>query len=132
MFERHKMWWLVAGGLLLFLLALNFLSFWAARSKTETNHSLSTYRAGEMLPDSITPGFTLSYAVNGEGQLGRGAGISFASRIRGANVCRHSGERTWLTAEQSCLLPVGRPLIRPAVDAVLRARHAECADLLCL
>ena len=66
MFERHKMWWLVAGGLLLFLLALNFLSFWAARSKTETNHSLSTYRAGEMLPDSITPGFTLSYAVNGE------------------------------------------------------------------
>ena len=69
MFERHKMWWLVAGALLLILLALNFLSFWAARSTTETNHSLSTYRAGETLPDSMMPDFTLSYAVNGEGQL---------------------------------------------------------------
>lgn len=69
MFKRQRTWWLVAGALLLLLLALNFLNFRAARSTTEANHSLSTYRTGATLPDSMTPGFTLSYAITGEERL---------------------------------------------------------------
>jgi hypothetical protein len=69
MFKRQKTWWFVVGALLVLLLTLNFLSFRAARSSTETNHSFSTYRTGETMPDSMTPGFTLSYSVTGEDRL---------------------------------------------------------------
>jgi hypothetical protein len=60
---------LVIGAFLLLLLALNFLTFRAAQSTTEVDHSLSTSRAGETLPDNMAPGFALSYTVNGEERL---------------------------------------------------------------
>jgi hypothetical protein len=60
---------LVSGTLLVLLLMLNFLNFRLARSTTSIDHSLSTYKTGEILPDSMAPGFTLSYVVTSEGQL---------------------------------------------------------------
>lgn len=69
MLRRHMRWWLTAGALVLLLLAFNLLSFRAAQSTTEVNHSLSVARAGESLPESMTPGFTLAFTVTGEGSL---------------------------------------------------------------
>lgn len=69
MSKRQKTGWLIVGALLLLLVLLNFVSFWAARSTTEANHTLSTYRLGEALPQNMLPGFTLYYAVSGEDQL---------------------------------------------------------------
>ncbi|HSM56927.1 MAG TPA: hypothetical protein VK879_12320 [Candidatus Sulfomarinibacteraceae bacterium] len=67
--SRGRLLIVVAGILVAFALIINFLNFHAARSTTETNHSLSVYRVGERLPDSMAPGFTLSFAVSGEEQL---------------------------------------------------------------
>lgn len=69
MFKRQRTWLLLAGALLLFLLALNFLDLRAARSRTEVNHSFATYRSGEALPENMAPGFTLFFAVTGEERL---------------------------------------------------------------
>jgi hypothetical protein len=72
MFKQQAKWWLPIGGILLILLSLttlNFLNFRIAKSTTEVNHTLSTYRSGERLPDNMTPGFTLSYAVSGDEQM---------------------------------------------------------------
>lgn len=67
--SRRQLWWITAGAIVLFLLALNFLNFRAARSTTETDHTLSVYRVGEEAPESMAPGFTLAYTVNGEEAL---------------------------------------------------------------
>ncbi|MGD8804821.1 MAG: hypothetical protein PVH65_03180 [Chloroflexota bacterium] len=69
MFRQKRTWWILAGALVALLLALNFLSFRVAQSKTETNHSLSTYRSGETLPDSMASGFRLWLVVDGQDQL---------------------------------------------------------------
>lgn len=69
MFKRKYLLLWVVGALFLLLLSLNFLNFYVARSATEVNHSLSTYRTGEALPESMMPGFSLPYAVSGEDQL---------------------------------------------------------------
>ena len=69
MSARTRIWFLLAGVLLLTLLALNFLNFQIARSTTEANHSLSVYRADEALPDNMAPRFTLYYAVSDEERL---------------------------------------------------------------
>lgn len=86
MSRQRKIWWLAVGALLLFVLALNFLNFRAARSTTETNHSLSTYRAGETLPDSMTYPFTLSYAVTGEDLLGGALTTALQAELEGATA----------------------------------------------
>jgi len=67
--RQRTIWWLGAGILLLFLLALNFLSFQLARSITGTDYSVSTYRSGADAPKNMAPGLTLYYRVNGEGQV---------------------------------------------------------------
>jgi len=69
MLKQRYIWWAVIGAALLLLLALNFVNFRVAHSATETNHTLSTYRTGETLPQSMSPPFYLSYAVTGGGQL---------------------------------------------------------------
>lgn len=79
--SKRQLWWVVAGALLLALLALNFLNFRAAHSVTETNHSLGIYRAGERLPDSMTPGFTLSFAVSGDEQLAAALGTALGPEL---------------------------------------------------
>ncbi len=65
MFKQKRSWWILAGALLVLLLALNFLNFHIARSNTEATHTLSTYRTGESLPDSMASGFKLSLSVDG-------------------------------------------------------------------
>ena len=133
MFKRQRTWWLVADALILFILALNFLSFRAARSTTEANHSLSTYRAGETLPDSMASGFTLSYTVSGEERLATtryNAGNRFAGRIRGTDICGNRNGRIQFTPKQIYPFPAGKPLIRPVMDTILRASHLECTNLL--
>jgi hypothetical protein len=59
------MFWLLAA-LALILIAFNFLNFQIARSRTETNHTLSTYRTGEGLPDNMMNNFTITISANGE------------------------------------------------------------------
>lgn len=66
MSQRQRTWAVLIAALILIILAFNFLNFRAARSATEVNHTLSTYRTGQTLPDSMAPGFTVNYAVRGE------------------------------------------------------------------
>jgi hypothetical protein len=68
MFKRHLIWW-VLGGIIAFLLSVNFLTFHLSQSTSETNQSLQTFRAGEELPESMTPGFSLAYVIEGESGL---------------------------------------------------------------
>lgn len=68
MFKRHLIWWVI-GGIIVFLLSVNFLNFHISQSSSETSHSLQTFRAGEELPESMTPGYTLSYDIVGEDSL---------------------------------------------------------------
>ncbi len=66
MSTRQRTWAILIAALIFILLAFNFLNFRAAQSATEVNHTLSTYRTGQTLPDSMAPGFTLNYAIRGE------------------------------------------------------------------
>lgn len=68
---RRRTWVLLTGALLLLLLAFNFLNFRVAQSSTRVEHTLSTYRTGQTLPQNMTSGFRLHYRVDGEGRLAR-------------------------------------------------------------
>lgn len=60
---------LLVVGLLLLLVALNFMNFRLAQSSTETEFSLATYRSGETLPASMSSGLRLAYTVTGGDSL---------------------------------------------------------------
>lgn len=66
MSPRQRNWAVLIAALILIILALNFLNFRAAQSASDVNHSLSTYRTGETLPDSMAPGFIVNVAIRGE------------------------------------------------------------------
>jgi len=68
---KRTSWLLLFGILVLLALAFNFISFRAARSATEVEHTLSTARAGETLPQNMARGSTLYYVVQGEDRLAK-------------------------------------------------------------
>jgi hypothetical protein len=81
MFRQKRTWWILAGGLVVLLLAFNFLNFHIARSGTEEAHTLSTYRTGESLPDSMASGFRLSLAVDGPDQLAQAVAAALQAEL---------------------------------------------------
>jgi hypothetical protein len=62
--------WIVASvTLILLLLAFNYLDFYAASSRSNSNFSLSTARSGDMLPTGMAAPFKLTYQVRGADRL---------------------------------------------------------------
>jgi hypothetical protein len=86
MFTRYRWLWLTLGALFLLLLAFNFLNFRLARSNTEVNSSFSTIRAGDTLPESMTPGFTQLYLINGDEQFAEKLGAALEEQFEGTIV----------------------------------------------
>lgn len=67
--KKNRVWLLIVLTLLLLLLAFNFLTFQLATSRTESGFTLSTYRTGETVPATMSPGFPLVYTVTGSDSL---------------------------------------------------------------
>ena len=78
--------WLIVGGLAVLMIALNFLNFRVARSASEAEHSLSTYRSGEEQPAVMNPGFELALYVEGEDSVSQALPVLLVEQLEATTV----------------------------------------------
>lgn len=79
--SRRQTLWALLLALVLVLLAFNFLNFRVARSNTQVEHTLSIYRTGQTLPQNMTPGFGLHYAVESDERLARALSAALKTEL---------------------------------------------------
>lgn len=81
MMDRKYGCFIAVGGLILVLLAFNFLNFYAARSETNSEFSLSTARSGDELPSNMASPFNLAYRVTSKGPLANALHVALQAEL---------------------------------------------------